>query len=152
MVNKVHQRGKLTGIAIAPKRHEKMECQDTALVSPEWGISGDSRGKRKKRQVTILFEDDWSDVCSDLGESLHWTARRANFLVGGGVRAPQIIGTILVINNLLLRVNGETDPCAVMDHARMGLQKALMSDWRGGVCCTVIEGGSASIGDIVTLK
>jgi len=38
-----------------------------------------------------------------------------------------------------------------MDEQHMGLTRTLMPDWRGGVCCNVIQGGKIAIGDNVSL-
>ena len=45
----------------------------------------------------------------------------------------------------------EVDPCFRMDEQVEGLKAALTPDWRGGVGCTVLQNGSVSIGDPVTI-
>jgi MOSC domain-containing protein YiiM len=58
-------------------------------------------------------------------------------------------GAKLVIGDLVLEVTQETQPCHLMDEAHFGLRAALKPDWRGGVCCRVVEGGTIRIGDRV---
>ena len=55
----------LIGIAITRKIMGKMEEIESANVSISSGIEGDARGKKRNRQITILFEDDWYDACKD---------------------------------------------------------------------------------------
>ena len=56
----------LIGIAITRKIMGKMEEIESAHVSISSGIEGDARGKKRNRQITILFEDDWYDACKDV--------------------------------------------------------------------------------------
>ena len=51
------------GIAIAKKLMGDIEELKTVDVSVESGINGDARGRKRNRQITILFEaslNDWS--------------------------------------------------------------------------------------------
>ena len=140
----------LKGIAIAPEIMAPIETREAADVAVDTGISGDARGKKRLRQVSILFEDDWQDAIAEVGGSaLDWTARRANLLVTG-MRSPQHEGGIFTIGDVRLEVVMETDPCEVMENTRAGLRNALTPDWRGGVCCRVLSGGHIAIGDSVT--
>ena len=141
----------LIGIAITRKIMGKMEEIKSANVSISSGIEGDARGKKRNRQITILFEDDWYDACKDIDKDLHWTKRRANLFVKG-MRGPQKDGDIIEIGNIKLKVSFETDPCEVMESTYQGLRKALEPKWRGGVCCSVIDGGIISLGDKVQIK
>ena len=86
----------------------------SADVSIETGIFGDIRGKKRNRQISVLFEDDWLDACNDVNENLHWMNRRANLFVSG-VRSPQKEGSIIKIGNVKLEVKQETAPCEVME-------------------------------------
>ncbi len=84
-------------------------------------------------------------------KDLHWTKRRANLFVKG-MRGPQKEGDIIEIGNIKLKVSFETDPCEVMESTYQGLRQALEPKWRGGVCCSVIDGGIISLGDKVQIK
>ena len=138
------------GLAIAPKVMAPMETQNAVDVVVETGIQGDARGKKRGRQISILFEDDWQDAVAEAGgEALDWTSRRANILVTG-MRSPQEEGGIFSIGDVRLEVAMETDPCELMEKTRSGLRKALTPGWRGGVCCRVISGGHIAIGDDVS--
>lgn len=141
--------GKLRAIARAPNLRAPMETADSAEVDRERGIVGDARGRKRGRQVTIVFRESWDDACRELGAKVPWTARRANLLVEG-VAVPRPPARIR-IGDVVLEVVQETDPCSLMDRQHQGLRAALKPDWRGGVCCNVIEGGTIRVGDDVTV-
>ncbi len=142
---------KLIGIAIAKKIMGKMEEQKSTFVSIENGIEEDARGRKKKRQVTILFEEDWKTACKELNTNLNWTTRRANLFVRG-INGPQKENAIIKIGDVKLKIHSETDPCDVMEKQKRGLKKALTPEWRGGVCCSVLQGGKIEIGNEVYVK
>lgn len=139
----------VTGLAITPKIMAPMETREAVSVSVEAGIDGDARGKKRGRQISILFEEDWADAVAETGDALPWTDRRANILVTG-MRAPQAEGGVFTIGGVTLEVAMETDPCEIMEGLRPGLRQAMTPNWRGGVCCTVLEGGAIALGDDVS--
>ena len=141
--------GKLIGIAKAAQLRMPLEEMQSATVSVEGGIEGDIRGRKRDRQITVLFRESWDDACRELGVSLPWTTRRANLLVEG-IAAPQIAGGQIRIGDVVLEIRMETDPCDLMERAHSGLKSALTPDWRGGVCCNVVTGGQLRIGDSVS--
>ena len=141
----------LAGIAVARKIMAAMEKQDEAEVTVEAGITNDARGRKRLRQVSVLFADDWQDACQEIGKTLDWSDRRANLLITGG-RSPQQTGGMIRIGEVELRIVEETAPCEVMDATSHGLRQALIPNWRGGVCCQVQQGGKIKIGDKVTLE
>jgi MOSC domain-containing protein YiiM len=137
------------GLAITPKIMAPMETRDQVTVTTDNGLNGDARGQKRNRQVSILFEDDWKDAVAETdGEAIDWVQRRANILIGG-MRSPQAEGGIFTIGEVRLKVSMETDPCEIMESIRPGLRNALTPNWRGGVCCTVMNGGTIAIGDYV---
>jgi len=141
----------LSGIAVAPQKKGTLIELENVNISLEYGLEGDARGQKKKRQVTVLFQDDWEDTCNQLGAKLHWTKRRANLYISG-MSCPKSIGSLINIGQVQLQISFETDPCARMDEEYLGLRKALENDWRGGVCCSVFRGGFIKIGDQVKLS
>ena len=142
--------GKLIGIARTQKPRQPMEEIGTVGVSVESGLDLDRRGKVANRQVTILFREDWEAACTAVGESLPWTMRRANLLVEG-LDNPAQLGARIQVGSVLLEVGEETAPCSLMEKSHSGLRTALSPDWRGGVSCNVIEGGTLQIGDSVSV-
>src|SRR5262245_5313482 len=142
--------GQLLGIARAPVKRGPLTTVTEAQVGVADGISGDARGSRAGRQITVVFRESWDAACADLGVELPWITRRANLLVEG-VPIPRE-GKRLVIGASVLEVTQETQPCQVMEAAYRGLRQALTPDWRGGVCCKVVTGGTIRIGDSVDVE
>lgn len=142
--------GRLTGIARRDAKRAPMETLERAEISKATGVANDWRGKPGRRQVTVISAASWADACRELGAELPWITRRANLLVEG-IDLPHSTGAIIEMGAVQLLVTGEVDPCSRMDEQHLGLREALKPDWRGGVSCTVLEGGFVSIGDDVTL-
>ena len=143
--------GKLVGIARRDKKRAPMETLETARVSADTGVANDFRGRPGKRQVTLLSNRSWRDACDDLGENIPWTTRRANLLIDD-VDFPQEAGWIFEIGEVKLRTTMEIDPCSRMEEQVPGLRAALTPEWRGGLGCEILQGGTVSIGDIVTVS
>ena len=127
-----------------------MHLLEIAEVYKTTGVADDFRGKSKSRKVTLLSARAWADVCRALGKEIPWTMRRSNLFVED-IDLPQRAGDIIVIGEVRLRVNKEIDPCPRMDEQCSGLTKALRPDWRGGVGCVVLSGGTISVGDEVSI-
>lgn len=141
--------GKLIGIARRDTKRAPMQELDSADIHVETGVALDFRGKPGMRQVTVLSARAWHEVCSELGADIHWTTRRANLLVDD-IDLPTLSGGLLRVGDVQLLINAETDPCSRMDDQCPGLRDALKPDWRGGVCCRVIQGGVIALGDAVS--
>jgi len=142
--------GNVIGIARREKLRAEMETIDSVYVDEKTGLSGDIRGTALKRQVTLLSAKAWSEVCHELEADLPWTTRRANILIEN-IDFHQDTDYKIQIGEVLLLVTRQTDPCSRMDEQYSGLTNALMSDWRGGVCCSVVKEGNISLGDEVKL-
>ena len=142
--------GQLLAIARALVKRGTLVPIAEAVVGTADGVAGDARGARQGRQVTVLFREGWDAACRELGVDLPWTTRRANLLIEG-TPVPRE-GKRLVIGSLVLEVTQETQPCQVMDAAHRGLRAALKPEWRGGVCCRVLQGDTIHVGDRVVVE
>lgn len=142
--------GRLVGIARREKKRAPMETLEQAEVSEQTGVANDSRGKPGDRTVTVISARAWREVCDELGQQIPWTTRRANLLVDD-IDLPKRAGPIIEIGDVRLKVTMEVDPCSRMDEQFEGLRDILKPDWRGGVGCTVLAGGSIAIGDPVAV-
>lgn len=140
----------LIGIAKRAKKRAEMQLLDSAQVSLEKGVGDDFRGKPGKRQVTVIAREGWQAACDDLEVKLPWSARRANLLVEG-LDLKESQGCVLKIGDVKLLITKETDPCERMEEVHEGLFAALAVDWRGGVCCRVLQAGQINLGDRVEL-
>ncbi len=148
---KDRQLSRLIGIAIRQKSRAAMMELERIEISTKSGLVGDFRGKPGARQVTVLSTEQWNEACAELGQTIPWTTRRANLLVEGLTFA-HTKNSILRVGDVVLRISGETEPCRRMDEQVAGLRQALTPDWRGGVCCRVLTGGSIETGMQVTLE
>ena len=143
--------GKLISIAVKNERRGDMILLKRANISPETGVENDSRGRPGIRQVTIVSVESWSEACAELGVDIPWTARRANLLIEG-ITLKETSGLFLHVGNTVIEITKETSPCKIMDDAHLGLMRALVPDWRGGVLGTVIVEGCVELGDEVSLR
>lgn len=142
--------GRLVGIARREKKRAPMELLEQADISDQTGVARDFRGRPGDRTVTVIAARAWQDVCAELGADLPWITRRANLLVDD-IDLPRGAGPIIEIGEVRLKITMEVDPCSRMDEQFAGLRDALRPDWRGGVGCTVLRGGSVALGDPVTI-
>lgn len=143
--------GQLLAIAQRAKKRAEMQLLTTAQITLERGVEQDFRGKPGKRQVTVLTQEGWDAACTELNAKLAWTDRRANLLIEG-IDLQNSGGKILCIGTSRLLITQETDPCKRMNEVFPGLEKALATTWRGGVCCRVLSAGHISLGDQVSLS
>jgi len=138
--------GHLISIARRSAKRAPMEELRSVSISAEAGVAGDYRGKPGRRQVTILFQQDWEAAVANLDPQTPWTVRRANLLVTG-LPNPKGAGRVLAIGSARFVITGETDPCSRMDEQLAGLQEAMKPDWRGGLTARVLTGGEIKAGD-----
>ena len=136
-------------IAYRTKPKAPMTEIDSVEITCEQGVVPDFRGKPGKRQVTLLSAQSWQDACAELEAELPWTFRRANILIDGLRFSAFDVGRIIRIGDTELQVMIETDPCPRMDAQHQGLTAALLPEWRAGVCCKVLKGGTVRCGDAV---
>ena len=142
--------GRLIGIARREQKRAEMENLEDAEISERTGVAEDFRGKPGNRQVTVVSAEAWAATCEDLGQQIPWTTRRANLLFED-VQLPRRTGDVIEVGSVRLLVTMEVDPCSRMEEQHNGLKAALTPDWRGGVACTVLQGGSVRLGDGVTI-
>ncbi|GIK17705.1 MAG: molybdenum cofactor biosynthesis protein [Planctomycetota bacterium] len=136
--------GRVVGIAVRTGPGAPMKELDEVLAATDGGLAGDNPSS-PRRGVTLISQPQWRKANEELGSDLPWHTRRANVLVD----APSLgdlIGTTIALGNVLVRVEGETKPCAVMDAAQAGLLNALKPDGRGGVHGHILAGGLIRVG------
>lgn len=132
---------KLLAIATRPGTRQPMERWEEREITIENGIAGDFRSRPGSRQITVLSGNQWQKACEELGVQLDWTTRRANLLISDWQFSAKDLGKTIQIGDVKLQICAETELCAKMDQQHQGLRHALESEWRGGVCCKVIQGG-----------
>lgn len=136
--------GRVVGIAVRTGPGAPMKELDEVLAATDGGLEGDNPSSLR-RGVTLISQPQWRTVNQELGSDLPWHTRRANVLID----APSLgdlIGATIALGNVLVRVEGETKPCTVMDAAQAGLLNALKPDGRGGVHGHILAGGLIRVG------
>lgn len=149
MAGQMH--GELLAIAMRDKPRVPMQELSDSAISIAAGLQGDFRGTVPDRQVTILTQEGWRQACDAVGHDLPWTTRRANLFIRG-LDLKGRIGARLRIGTVALVITDECEPCHIMDAAREGLRRALVTSWRAGVTCRVVQDGHVAIGDKVQLE
>ena len=154
--------GRLGGIARRAALRSPMETVGRVFVSVEHGVTGDARSAAasakatRRRQVSLLEAESWRAALDELGalpaERPCWSERRANLLIES-LRLPRAAGVKIAIGaQLRLETTVETAPCWMMDALVPGLEAALTSDWRGGLCARVVQGGEIALGDEIWIE
>jgi MOSC domain-containing protein YiiM len=145
--------GKVIGIALIDRKGGPVVVHSSAKVTIEKGVGDDHRGRdveNKDRQVSVIAQEDWDIVCSELGTKLHWTTRKANIMVSG-VDLVDSIGDVLKIGNFYIEITGKMLSGSSMDEQFLGLKDALAKDWRSGVVGKVLNDGFINENDLVTM-
>ncbi|GIU52955.1 MULTISPECIES: MOSC domain-containing protein [Shewanella] len=142
----------LKAIAYKTAKKGQMNPVFCANVSLLKGVENDVFGRPGKRQVTVMSLEQWQTACQEIKADLDWLTRRANILIDNYQFSVADVGKHISIgNDVTLLITGETDPCAKMEMAHSGLEKALQPYWRGGVTCKVVSEGLIQVDDKVTI-
>jgi MOSC domain-containing protein YiiM len=126
-----------------------MDLVEAAELVEKVGIVGNAdRGGR--RQITVISAERWAEAEAELDVELDPVLRRANLLVSG-VDLVEARGKVLTIGDTQLTIGRECKPCRLMEDQHPGLEKALRPGWGGGAYATVLEPGTITVGDEVSL-
>ena len=139
--------GKLESIWIKRYRRGNMDATNQATLIAQRGIDGNT-DQGGRRQVTIIEQEIWQALMTQLGAALPPSARRANLMLSG-IRLAQSRHRILRIGECRIRILGETKPCERMEEACPGLQAAMYDHWAGGAFGEILDAGEITVGDAV---
>ncbi len=143
------QVGKVLSIAVRTKINGPMREMSEAVAQANAGLEGDVPVD-PQRGVTFLAQQQWEQVTRELGADLPWHTRRANLLVDCPSLG-ELIGKTIRVGGVEIVINGETDPCSIMDLQHPGLREILIPDMRGGVYGRVIRGGAIKRGEMINI-
>lgn len=157
--------GRLEAIWIKRAHKGPMDAVSEAELVEGQGLK-DNADQGGRRQVTILSKERWEEAVAGLGGakpgeesqgeshaagfSVDPKDRRANLFVSG-LDLQETRGWMLTVGGHRMVIAGETKPCAFMDDICDGLQDALRLHWGGGAYAQVLDGGTISVGDDVSL-
>src|SRR3954470_9890364 len=128
-------------IAIFTKRaHGGLMDPISSATLDDKGLVG-SANRGGFRAVTIVSQERWNELMTEVGSALGPEARRANLVISG-IDLENSRGKMLQIGACRLLIGGETRPCELMEEAAAGLQAAMRFRWGGGAYATVVVGGT----------
>ena len=140
--------GTVAGLALKPTKGQPLKLVDAMEIKPR-GIVGNIE-QDAHRRITLISKERWNETNAELGTDLSWETRRSNILVEG-INLGDCIGKRVQIGGVTLQINGETEPCGLMNTLCQGLMQALTPDYRGGVYGSVESEGNIAIGDTVSV-
>ena len=139
--------GRLEAIWLKRMRRGPMDAVERARLKAHHGLVGNT-DQGGRRQVTLLEQEVWESLMTQVGATLPPSVRRANVLLRG-IRLAKSRQRILGIGACRIRILGETKPCERMEEACPGLQKAMYPAWAGGAFGEVLDDGTIAVGDPV---
>ena len=148
MANERPGPGRVERLWVKRAHRGAMDARESIELVAGRGVEG-SADRGGRRQVTLLEREVWDALVRDLGSDAGPETRRANVLVTGiDLRASR--GRVLRLGAARIRIAGEVKPCERMEEAVAGLRAMMYPDWRGGAFGEVLDGGTVTVGDVVS--
>ncbi len=142
-----NESGVLAALWIKPARRAPMEPAQAGRLITQRGMEGDANLDRP-RQITIIEEEKFELMSTELGAKIEPVWRRANLMVRG-LSLEKSQDRVLRIGGARLRVAGETHGCSRMDEAFQGLRAAMTEHSASGIYADVLEDAEIRVGDEV---
>jgi len=136
-------KGTLKHLFIKEAHKAPMVPVQTAEAITLKGLKGDVAFGKNRRQVLLIEQEALDEF--DLVPGIV----RENGVTQGVVLAGLPKGSTVQLGSVVLEVTMDCDPCPFMETIRVGLEKAM--DGRRGTLFRVLEGGTMSVGDPVSV-
>ena len=146
---KSHARqGRVDAIFLRPVRREPCRSVQLAIVT-ESGLEGD-HARAGKRALTLIQAEHLPVIAELLGRTDIAAADLRRNIVVSGLNVLALRHQNIQVGDTMLRVHGPCPPCSRMEEVfGPGGYSAVRG--HGGVYCEVLEAGSISVGDTVSI-
>jgi MOSC domain-containing protein YiiM len=158
MTNKLFH-GQLLAIAIARQAKGPMERVESVEAVAGEGLVGDRygagigaaqyRGRRKpENEVTLIAREAIEAANDEFNYTIEHLDTRRNLLTEG-VPLNDLVGKPFRIGAVVLKGLELCEPCGYLEKRTFaGIKQALKR--RGGLRCSIVEGGEIRVGDAIT--
>ena len=146
------QVGTLQWIGLRPARREAMRVVSSVEVNTQNGLTGDRFSSDGKRMITLIQEEHLLAIGSFLGNagSVDPLLTRRNLVVRGINLLALKEKPFRIGKEVILEYTGPCHPCTRMEeYFGPGGLNAMRG--QGGICATVIAGGTIYVGDEVKM-
>lgn len=141
--------GKVLAVCTSEKRGIQKKNVGTGFFSQNWGIEGDAHGGHWHRQVSLLSADK-IEAFNRKGADVAPGAFGENLVVEGFDFRSLPVGTLLRCGGVLLEITQIGKDCHNHCEIYKKMGDCIMP--REGVFARVLEAGSVSVGDEMTLE
>ena len=146
---KPHARqGRVGAIFLRPVRREPCRPVQLAIVT-ERGLEGD-HARAGKRALTLIQAEHLPVIAELLGRTDIAAADLRRNIVVSGLNVLALRHQDIQVGDAVLRVHGPCPPCSRMEEV-LGPGGYSAVRGHGGVYCEVLEAGSVSVGDTVSI-
>ena len=146
---KTHARqGRVGAIFLRPGRRETCRSVQLAHVNKS-GLEGD-HARAGKRALTLIQAEHLSVIAELLGRTDIAAADLRRNIVVSGLNVLALRHQNIQVGDTMLKVHGPCPPCSRMEEV-LGPGGYSAVRGHGGVYCEVLEAGSVSVGDTVSI-
>ncbi len=141
----------IVSIHIVRKQNATAESCKHVIVRSNFGIVGDYRSEKFQIGQITLIEAETIDAMSlKLGLDIPNGASRRQIMVKG-INLNKLVGQNLRLGQIFARVEDKCKPCNNMEQKIGPGAKNAMNN-KGGIRCSIIDGGELHVGDKITVE
>lgn len=145
------QQGSVEWVGVRPAKDVPMETPQSVAASAGSGLEGDRfRGRKNKREVTLIQGEHIDAVASMVGRPVKPAELRRNIVVRG-VNLLALKGKQFIVGSAVLEYTGLAHPCSKME-AALGPGGYNAMRGHGGITACIVESGVIRTGDSVRVR